>query len=90
MNHDKELITVKRKLTKVQHENQNLSNKLKEVEQVVRKIENLHQEYTKLNQFNWKTHNNLKHLQTEFEQMTRYYNKMESNMQQHGTITGLE
>jgi cell shape-determining protein MreC len=49
MNCDKELIIVKRKLTKVQHENQNLSNKLKEVEQVVRKIENLHQEYTKLN-----------------------------------------
>ncbi len=32
-------------MNKVQHKNQNQSNKLKEVEQVVRKIENLEQEY---------------------------------------------
>jgi uncharacterized protein YoxC len=40
-NHDKQLVTIKGQLNKVQHENQNLFNKLKEVEQVVRKIENL-------------------------------------------------
>jgi hypothetical protein len=32
---------VKGQLSKVQHENQNLSNKLKEVEHAIRKIENL-------------------------------------------------
>ncbi len=40
-NHDKQLVTIKGQLNKVQHENQNLFNKLKEVEQVVRKIDNL-------------------------------------------------
>jgi hypothetical protein len=80
-NCDKELVIINGQLIKVQHENQNLSNKLKEVEHVVRKTKNLHQEYTKLNQFNWKTHNDLKCFQTEFEQMMWDYNKMEeSNM----------
>jgi hypothetical protein len=36
-------------MNRVQHENYNLSNKLKEAKQVVRKIENLQQEYAKLN-----------------------------------------
>jgi septal ring factor EnvC (AmiA/AmiB activator) len=40
-NHDKELVTVKGQLNKVQHENHNLSNKLNEAEQVAKKIENL-------------------------------------------------
>jgi septal ring factor EnvC (AmiA/AmiB activator) len=80
-NHDKELVTVKGQLIKVQHENQNLSNKLKEVEHVVKKTKNLQYKYIELNQFNWKTHNDLKRFQIEFEQMTWDYNKMEeSNM----------
>ncbi len=33
----------------VQHENQNMSNKLKEVERDVKKTENLQQEYVKFN-----------------------------------------
>jgi predicted RNase H-like nuclease (RuvC/YqgF family) len=56
------LVTVKGQLNKVQHENQNLSNKLKEAKWVVRKIENLQQEYAEFNQFNSKPHNDLKHL----------------------------
>jgi hypothetical protein len=44
-----------------------MSNKLKEVKHVIRKIENLQQEYTDLNQFNYKTHNDLKHLQANLE-----------------------
>ncbi len=40
-NNDKELVIVKGQLNKVQHENQNMSNKLNEAKQVVRKIENL-------------------------------------------------
>jgi hypothetical protein len=67
-----------------------MSIKLKKAKHVG-KTENLQQEYIELNQFNWKTHNDLKRLQTEFVQMTRYYNKMEeSNMQQQSTITNLE
>jgi hypothetical protein len=68
-----------------------MSNKLKKAKHLVTKIENLQQEYIEFNQFNWKTHNDLRCLQTEFVQMTRYYNKMEeSNMQQQSTITSLE
>jgi hypothetical protein len=55
--------------------------KLSQVEQVVRKVESLQLEYNELNKLNWKTHNDLKHLQSEHEQMTQVYNKMEqSNM----------
>jgi hypothetical protein len=36
-------------MNRVQHENQNLSNKLKEAKQVVKKTKNLQQEYVKLN-----------------------------------------
>jgi hypothetical protein len=46
-----------------------MSNKLKEAEQAVRKTENIQQEYIELNQLNWKTHNDLKHLQTNHEQI---------------------
>jgi SMC interacting uncharacterized protein involved in chromosome segregation len=46
-NRDKELVTIKGQLNKVQHENQNLSNKLKEAKQAARKIENLQQKYAK-------------------------------------------
>jgi hypothetical protein len=63
------LVTIKGRLIKVQHENYNLSNKFKKTKHVVRKIENLQQEYIELNQLNWKTHNDLKRLQTEFVQM---------------------
>jgi hypothetical protein len=55
---------------------------LKEAKQVVRKTENLQQEYAKLNQLTWKTHNDLKQLQATLERMMRDYTKMEeSNMQ---------
>jgi uncharacterized protein YoxC len=40
-NHDKELVTIKGQLNRVQHENQNLSNKLNEVKQDARKTKNL-------------------------------------------------
>jgi hypothetical protein len=39
-------------MNKVQHENHNLSNKLKEAEQAIEKTKNLHQEYAKLNKLN--------------------------------------
>jgi hypothetical protein len=42
-------------MNRVQHENHNLSNKLKEVEQANRKTENLHQEYVELNQQRFET-----------------------------------
>jgi hypothetical protein len=42
-------------LNTFQHENQNLSNKLNEVEQAAMKIENVQQGYVELNQLNWKT-----------------------------------
>ncbi len=61
---------------------------MNEVEHVARKIENLQQEYAKLNQFNWKT-NDLNRLQANLERMTRDYAKMESNLEQ-GIIIGLE
>jgi ribosome-binding protein aMBF1 (putative translation factor) len=48
-NYDKELVKAKGQMNRVQHENQNLSNKLKEAKQVVRKIENLQQKYARLN-----------------------------------------
>ncbi len=90
-NHDKEFVTIKGQLAKDQHENQNLSNKLKKAKHVVRKNKNLQQEYIELNQFNCKIHNDLKCLQIEFVQITRDYNKMEeSNMQQLNNITNLE
>jgi septal ring factor EnvC (AmiA/AmiB activator) len=37
-NHDKELVTIKGQLSKVQHENHNLLNKLNDVEQATRKL----------------------------------------------------
>jgi chromosome segregation ATPase len=51
-NRDKELVIIKGQLNKVQHENQNLSNKLKEAKQLVRQTKNLQQKYVKLNQLN--------------------------------------
>jgi hypothetical protein len=49
------------------------------------------QEYIELNQFNWKTHNDLKHLQSEHEHMMWDYNEMEqSSMEQQNIIIGLE
>jgi hypothetical protein len=64
---------------------------LKEAEQAVKKTENLQQKYVELNQLNWKTHNDLKCLQANLEQMMRDYTKMEEySMQQQIIITGLE
>jgi len=40
-NYDQELVTVKGQLNKVQYENENLSNKLKEAKHAARKTENL-------------------------------------------------
>jgi hypothetical protein len=54
-------------MNKIQHENLNVSNKLKEAKQAARKTKNLQQEYAELNKLNWKTHNDLKHLQTNLE-----------------------
>ncbi len=48
-NRDKELFIVKGQMNKVQHENHNLSNKLKGAKQVVRKTKNLQQEYAEFN-----------------------------------------
>ncbi len=88
---DKELITSKGQLNKVQHENQNMSNELIEAEQATRKTKNLQQEYAKLNQLNWKTHNDFICLQVELEWTTRDYAKMEeSNLEQQRTIIDLE
>jgi hypothetical protein len=50
------------------------------------KSKNLKQEYIKLNQFNWKTCNDLERLQTNYEWMMQNYNKIE----QQNTITCLE
>ncbi len=64
---------------------------MNEVEQIVKKIENLQHEYAKLNQFSWKTNNDLTCLQVDLEWMTRDYAKMEKyNLEQQGTIIGLE
>ncbi len=49
----------------------------------------MQQKYVELNQFNWKTHNDLNRLQANLERMTRDYAKMESNLEQ-GIIIGLE
>jgi hypothetical protein len=43
------------------------------------KTKNIQQEYIEFNQLNWKTHNDLKHLQTNYEQMMWDYNKMEES-----------
>ncbi len=58
-------------------------NKLEKVEQAIRKIGNLQQNFAKLNQLNWKICNDLKRLQADLEWMMHDYTKMEeSNMQQ--------
>jgi succinate dehydrogenase/fumarate reductase flavoprotein subunit len=51
-NCDKELFRVKRQMNKIQHENLNVSNKLKEAKQAARKTKNLQQEYAELNKLN--------------------------------------
>ncbi len=48
------------------------------VERAIKKVEVLQQEYNKLNQVHLKTHNDLKALHTDFDQLTRDYGKMES------------
>ncbi len=47
-------------------------------ERTIKKVEVLQQEYNKLNQVHLKTHNDLKALHTDFDQLTRDYGKMES------------
>jgi hypothetical protein len=42
-------------------------NKLEKVEQAIRKIGNLQQNFAKLNQLNWKICNDLKRLQADLE-----------------------
>jgi hypothetical protein len=66
-------------MNKVQYENQNMPDKLKEAKHAIMKIENLQQEYAKLNELNWKTNNDLKHLQVDLEQMMWDYTKMEES-----------
>jgi hypothetical protein len=51
----------------------------------------MQQKYVKLNQLNWKTHNDLNCLQVDLEQMTCDYAKMEeSRLEQHCIITTSE
>jgi len=73
------LVTIKGQMNKVQHGNRNLSNKLKKAKQAIRKTKNLQQKYVELNQFNWKTNDNLKCLQADLEQMMWDYTKMEES-----------
>jgi hypothetical protein len=56
------------------------------VEQVAKKTEILQQIYSELNQLNWKTHNDLKHLQNKHEHMTWDYNKIEQPNMQYDKI----
>jgi hypothetical protein len=65
--------------------------KLNQVEQVARKTKSLQLKYNEFNKPNWKSHNDLKHLQSEHESMIQDYNKMEqSSIQQEKIITSLE
>ncbi len=65
--------------------------KLNQMEKVVRKTKSLQLKYNEFNKPNWKSHNDLKHLQSEHEQMIQDYNKMEqSSIQQKKIITSLE
>jgi hypothetical protein len=63
--------------------------KLCQVEQVVRKAESLQLEYNELNKFNWNTHNDLQHLQSEHEQWLKFTTKW-SNPTYNKSIIGLE
>jgi len=59
---------------------------LNEAKHVIRKTKNLQQKYVKLNQLNWKTHNDLTCFQVDLERMTRDY----ANLEQQNIIIGLE
>jgi hypothetical protein len=55
-----------------------LVTKIVEVKKVIKKAEILQHEYIELNQAHFKTHNDLKALQIDFDKLTRDYDKMEA------------
>ncbi len=58
-----------------------------EVKKIIEKVEALWQEYNKLNQVHFKTHNDLKALRTNLDQLTKDYGKMENiSVQQEKNI----
>ncbi len=52
--------------------------KVVEVERTIKKDETLQYEYNELTEAHFKTRNDLKSLQTNFDQLTRDYGKMEA------------
>ncbi len=49
-----------------------------EVERAIKKVEALQQEYNELNQVHFKTHNDMKALQTDFDWLEKDFGKMEA------------
>ncbi len=69
---------MKTQLLKLQVKNKHLVTKSVEVEKAIKKVQALQQEYNELNQVHFKTHNNMKALQTDLDWLTRDYGKMEA------------
>ncbi len=71
------MATVKTQFFKLQTKNKHMVAKGVEVEKVIKKVEDLQQEYNEMNQAHLKTHRDLKALQTDFDRLTKDFGKME-------------
>ncbi len=74
----KDMATMKTQLLKLQTKNKHLVVKSVEAERVIKKAKAMQLEYNELNHTHFKTYNDLKALQTNFNQLTRDYGKMEA------------
>lgn len=69
---------MKTQLLKLQIENKHLVTKSVEAEKAIKKAKALQQVYNELNQFHFKTRNNMKVLHTDLDWLTKDYGKMEA------------
>ncbi len=82
---------MKTQLLKLQIEKKHLVVESVEVERIIKKVEALQLEYNELTQVHFKTHNDLKTLQTNLDQLIRDYGKMEAiSVQQENNLLELE
>ncbi len=82
---------MKTQLLKLHIDNRHLVAKGVEVEKVIKKVKVLQQDYNELNEVHFKSHDDLKALQTNYDQLMKDYGKMESiNVQQEKTLVQLE
>ncbi len=82
---------MKIQLLKLQIKNKHLVAKIVEAERAIKKVEVLQQEYNELNQVHFKTHNDLKALHIDFDQLIRDCGKMEAiSVQREKNLLELE